>query len=178
MNLIFTLDYALFAELVCVSGYSTKAFSTDDILKKPVFVITHVNREGDELNGYVAEGGLSALASDPKGKETYEALRLGDGTALLIQPSVVSPVELQSAAATALASPLRLPDLATLALLVATSVGIPWLLPGSTKKNSTNTTTFKHGRNLLKLCRLEMSDDSVRILEGLNQLPAPIIRNE
>jgi hypothetical protein len=177
LNLIFTLDYALFAELVCVSGYSTKAFSTDDILKKPVFVITHVNREGDELNGYVAEGGLSALASDPKGKETYEALRLGDGTALLIQPSVVSPVELQSAAATALASPLRLPDLATLALLVATSVGIPWLLSGSTKKNSTNT-TFKHGGYLLKLCRLEMSDDSVRILEGLNQLPASIIRNE
>jgi hypothetical protein len=163
---------------MCVLGFSTKSFSTDDILKKPLFVITNVNPEEDELNGYVAEGGLSALAGDPNGKATYEALRLEGGTALLIHPSFVTPTVLESAAGTAAASPLRLPNLATLAFLVASAVGIPWLLSGSSKKNSTSTTTFKHEGYLLELCQLELSEDSVRIMEGLDQLPASILKNE
>lgn len=155
-----------------------QSFSTDDVLKKPLFVISNVNPEEDELNGYVAEGGLSALASDPNGQATYDALRLQGGTALLIHPNFVSPTALESATETAAVSPLRLPNLATLAVLVASAVGIPWLLSGSSKKNSTNTTTFKHEGYLLKLCKLELSDDSVRVIEGLNQLPASVINNE
>jgi hypothetical protein len=161
-----------------ILGYSTKSFGTDDVLKKPLFIITNVNPDADELNGYVAEGGLSALATDPNGKATYESLRVKGATALLIHPSFVSTSVLESAAPTPAASPLRLPNIATLVSLVTSAVIIPWLLTGSSKKNFTNSTTFKREGHILELCQLELSVNSVHILEGLNHLPASIVKNK
>jgi hypothetical protein len=53
----------------CVSGYPTQRIETDDILEKPLLVITNVNSEENDLNEYYAEGGLSALANESEAKQ-------------------------------------------------------------------------------------------------------------
>jgi hypothetical protein len=118
----------------------------------------------------VTEGGLTALPTDPDGKDTYEALRTGADTALLLHPSFLSSPNLKSAAGPALASTLRVPSIATLVLLLSSAVRIPWLLLGGSKRNSTRTPTFRW-EYLPELCRLELSDQSVEVFKALDQLP-------
>ncbi|XP_023709389.1 uncharacterized protein LOC111865523 [Cryptotermes secundus] len=159
-----------------VYGDPTQTSSIDDILKRPLFVITNTNPNEEELSGYVTEGGLSALANDPEGKDTYEALRRGGDTALLLHPSFLSSPYLKSTAGSALATRFRLPSFAMLAFLVSVAIRIPWLLMGYPKKNSTSTPTFKR-ENFVKLFHLELSDQSVEILEALDQLPTSVVEN-
>jgi hypothetical protein len=141
-----------------------------------LFIITYANPDEDELNGYVTEGGLTALPTDPNGKDTYEALRTGAGTALLLHSSFLSSPSLKSTAGPALASTLRLPSIATLVILLSSAVRIPWLLLGSFKKNSTSAPTFRR-EYLPQLCRLELSDHSVEVLKALDQLPTSVPEN-
>jgi hypothetical protein len=155
----------------CISGDPTQTSSADDILTRPLFVISYASPE-DELNGYVSNGGLSALATDPDGKDTYDALRTGTGTALLLHPSFLASPSLKSTAGPALASSLRVPSLAMLVLLLSSAVRIPWLLLGGSK-NSTSKPSFRSG-DFPELCRLELSDRSVQVLKALDRLPTPI----
>jgi hypothetical protein len=169
-------DPVININLRCILGDPTQTSSIDDILKRPLFIITYTNANEDELNGYVTEGGLTALATDPNGKDTYEALQTGSGTALLLHPSFLSAPNLKSTTGPALASTLRLPSIATLVLLLSSAVRIPWLLFGGSKKNSTSTPTFRR-EYLPELCRLELSDHSVEVLKALDQLPTSIPEN-
>jgi hypothetical protein len=163
-------------KLLFILGDPKQTTSIDDIVIRPLFVITNANTDEEELIGYVTEGGLSALANDPKGKDTYEALRRGDGTALLLHPSFLSSPNLKTTAGPALTSTLRVPNFAMLALLVSAAIRIPWLLFGGSKKNATSTRTFRRG-DFVELCRLELSDHSVGILKALDQLPTSVLEN-
>lgn len=163
-------------KLWCILGDPTQTSNIDDILKRPLFVITNENPDEEELNGYVTEGGLSALANDPEGKDTYEALRRGGGTALLLHPSFLSSPHLKSTIGPALATKFSLPSFAMLTFLVSAAIRIPWLLLGGSKTNSTSTPTFRR-ENVVKLCHLKLSDHSVEILKVLDQLPTSVLEN-
>ncbi|XP_069690333.1 uncharacterized protein [Periplaneta americana] len=138
------------------------------LLMDPLLIFTKTEDDEEEYDGHLAEGGLSELAKDEKAQNIYNALRKQGETAMLLHPRE----QLKEVSESSFSTRLPVSTLATLAVLAATAVGIPWLLSGSSEKKN-ETTTSARVTNLQPLYRLELSDHQVRILENLQQHPVP-----
>ncbi|PSN46767.1 hypothetical protein C0J52_22930 [Blattella germanica] len=148
-----------------------------DILKTPLVIFTRDDYE-DEVQGYFAKGGLSSIVSDPHAKNIFESLKTDD-TALLLNPYSLTETDWNELENSPFGDNARTPSLITLGILLASTIGIPWLFGTSSKKNTTSTDTttppptFKYG-HLDMLYNLEISETQIRVLENLHELPSSL----
>ena len=124
------------------------------------------------------------MLTDPKGRDVYEGLR-SEESAILLLPTHMTTAELKSyenSGSSELTAALKEPGLATLGLILASTLGIPWIFPTSNDKNTTSTTTTTttkppKQRNPQTVYYLELSDHEVRVLESIYSLPNNLSRD-